>query len=90
MLRKLNDTLSTSTHLSVRAASNGIYLPCMPANPTVPLAARLCRSPELGANAPRLEDLLRSLVPYQGSLAAASAGGEVRSCRTGEKGCYSP
>ena len=90
MLRKLNDTMWTSTHLSVRAASNRMYLPCMPANPTVSLAARLCWSPELGASAPRLEDLLRSLVPYQGSLAAVSTGGEVRSCRTGKSGCYSP
>ena len=52
MLRKLNDTQSISCHLSVRGASGTMYLPCMPANPIVPLAARLCCTPKLGVGPP--------------------------------------
>ncbi len=85
MLRKRNAAQSTPTHLSVRAASNKMYLPCMSANLIVPLAARLCWSPKLGVGTLKLEDLSRSLAPYQSSLATVSAGTEVMSCRTREQ-----
>ena len=67
-------------HLSVRAAYNRLSLPCMLANLTGPLAARLCWSPESGVGPPTLEDLSRSRFSYQSSLAAVSAGGELTSC----------
>ena len=82
MLRKLNNTQSTAFHLSVRAASDIMYLPCVLANSIVSLAARLCCATKLGVGGPpNPEDLSRSLASYQSSLATVSAGGKLVSCR---------